>query len=80
MTAIPCDDPHMQEHDPLSRDRILSTGRLTLTTWVAGDVAELHKLHSDARAMKHMSMGAQRQESVTRRRLQSWQIEYQLRG
>lgn len=53
------------------RATILTTDRLRLTTWLPGDLAQLHALHADPRPMRYLTSGVQT-EQQSRGRLATW--------
>lgn len=62
----------------MTRETVLVTPRVRVTTWVPGDLADLHQLHSDPLAMRTMNSGVERLET-TRGRLDGYlreQVEY----
>lgn len=62
-----------------SRNSVLRTDRLVLTTWTSEDLPDLDALHSDPVAMKHMTSGALHREQ-TRACLLRWRAEHSARG
>lgn len=61
------------------RDLILTTARLTVTTWLPRDVEELIVLHSDAVVMSQMITGTETR-GQTRARIDQWIEEQCTRG
>ena len=49
--------PGPWESDCVSRERILRTQRLAVTSWVVGDVDDLVVVHSDAETMRFVRHG-----------------------
>lgn len=62
----------------MTRGTVLATPRVRITTWLPGDIGDLHALHSDPLAMRTMNSGVERRDQ-TQARLDGYlreQVEY----
>jgi RimJ/RimL family protein N-acetyltransferase len=61
------------------RNRVLTTARLLVTTWLPGDAGDLQALHADPQVMAQMASGTQT-GLQTAKRLEAWRAEHDERG
>ena len=62
------------------RDVVLTTPRLTLTSWVPGDVAALLEVHSDPESMRFVRHGRPESRVETEQLVDHYRAEHAARG
>ncbi|HXH80663.1 GNAT family N-acetyltransferase [Nocardioides sp.] len=62
------------------RDVVLSTPRLTLTSWLVEDVAALHEVHSDPATMEFVRNGRPESRGEVERLIDQYMDEHAARG
>lgn len=60
--------------------QVLTTGRLTLTGWLPGDVDDLHAIHSDPETMRHVRHGRPETREETVELIDAYRREQAERG
>lgn len=63
-----------------SREFVLTTARLALTSWVPGDVEALLKVHSDAESMRFVRRGRPESRAETEQLIDHYIAEHAARG
>jgi len=64
----------------VQRENILTTSRMAVTTWVPGDLHDLHRLHSDPVTMRYIRFGRLETLSETRALIDEYMSQQTDRG